>query len=105
MNSFFPRTYWSVVDARRKMGTQQKRKTLSLDTKYELVMAINKKEKPKSEIAKNFGINPSTRWWFISSVKQWLKHSKNFANLQEIELFIDNECNKKKQTKLTDFFN
>lgn len=34
--------------------------TLSLDTKYELVMANDKKDKPKSEIAKDFGIIPST---------------------------------------------
>lgn len=31
-----------------------------METTYELIMAIEKKEKPKSKIAKDFGINPST---------------------------------------------
>lgn len=42
------------------MGTPQKRIILSLETTYELIMAIEKKEMPKSKIAKDFGINPST---------------------------------------------
>lgn len=42
------------------MGTPQKRKTLSLDTKYNLVMVIEKKTMPISVITKDFGINPST---------------------------------------------
>lgn len=54
MNSFFSRTY-GCIEARRKIGTPLKRKTLSLDTKYELVMAIDMKTKPKSEIANDFG--------------------------------------------------
>lgn len=41
-------------------STPQKRKTLSLDTKYELINQIDKKLKPKAEIAKDFGIKPST---------------------------------------------
>lgn len=45
MNCFFPRTY-GRIGARRKMGTPQKTKTLSLDS--------------KSEIAKDFRINPNT---------------------------------------------
>lgn len=59
MNCFFPRTY-GRIGARRKMGTPQKTKTLSLDSKHELVTVIDKKKNPKSEIAKDFRINPNT---------------------------------------------
>ena len=42
------------------MATPQKRKTLSLDTKFEIITAVDSKIKSKSEIAKDFGINPSS---------------------------------------------
>lgn len=47
---------------------------------------------------------------YMKKIKTYVQKKPNvtdkiFANLQEIELIIDNECNKKKQTTLTDFFN
>jgi len=43
------------------MVTPQKRKILSLDTKYEIIGEVDMKCKSKTDIAKEFVINPKTR--------------------------------------------
>lgn len=48
------KSLFSRIETRRNMGILQKTNTLSLDTKYKLVIAIDKKTKPKSEIACDF---------------------------------------------------
>lgn len=45
---------FSRIETRRNMGILQKTNTLSLDTKYKLVMAFDQKTKPKSEIGRDF---------------------------------------------------
>ena len=42
------------------MATPRKRKQLTIDQKCEIIQAVEKKTKSKTEIAKNCGINPST---------------------------------------------
>jgi hypothetical protein len=42
------------------MATPRKRKQLTIDQKCEIIQAVEKKTKSKTEIAKNYGINPST---------------------------------------------
>ena len=79
------------------MATPKKCKQLTIEAKYDLIQEVERKHKPKSEIAKEFRINPST-------LMEIVKNGTNCYPCSRVECFFfsHNRCNK--QLLWTDFF-